>query len=82
MLTGRRLSAHRDRFFSPKLSPQDVKEAISTFKRMDEVVEILKALPSSMILVFRYAVFDTVNIILNSVYILAYDFLSTSYFKL
>ena len=54
MLTGRTLGSHRNRFFSPKLTPQDVKAAIETFKRMDEVIEILQALPTSMILIFRY----------------------------
>ena len=53
MLTGRTLSSHRAMFSSPRLTQQDVKAAIKTFKRMDEVIDILRSLPTSMILVFR-----------------------------
>lgn len=57
MLTGRSLQSHQKMFFSSQLTRLDVKEATNAFNRMDDVVDILKSLPSSMILVFRYILY-------------------------
>ena len=55
MLTGRTLKSHREMFNSSLLTRRDVKAVAGTFMyRMEDVVAILRLLPSSMLLVFRY----------------------------
>ena len=54
MVTGRTLQMHRKMFFSAVPTRQDVLAVKDTFfSRMDDVINILHILPSSMILVFR-----------------------------
>ena len=55
MLTGRTLESHRTMFNSASLNRKDIAAVKDTFyTRMDDVVQILRILPSSMLLVFRY----------------------------
>ena len=54
MLTGRALASHKKLFgLSSTLSQEDWKAVKNTFNRFDEVVAILRLLPTSMILVLR-----------------------------
>jgi aarF domain-containing kinase len=54
MLTGRTFQSHREMFNSATLTRKDVAAVKDTFlTRMDDVVKILRILPSSMLLVFR-----------------------------
>lgn len=54
--TGRTLSTHKNLFFSSIITKQDAKEIVKTMtSRMDEVIKILRILPPSMLLVFRWA---------------------------
>lgn len=54
MVTGRTLRTHKDRFYSSALTKRDVRKITKTFTtHMDDVVNILHALPSAMMIVFR-----------------------------
>eukprot|EP00731_Ephydatia_muelleri_P026264 Em0018g364a len=52
MLTGRALQMNRA-FGTSRLTKDDQAAVMDTFKRFDEVVKILRALPTAMLLVFR-----------------------------
>lgn len=58
MLTGRTLQSHRSLFgiSSSQMTREDWKAVKGTFVKFDEVVEILRALPTSMLLIFRSGV--------------------------
>lgn len=55
MLTGRSLEGHRKTFgaASSALTKEDVKMAVSTFVRFDDVIGILRILPTSMLIAIR-----------------------------
>lgn len=54
IVTGRTLDTHRKMFNSAVLTRQDVLQVKDTFyNRMEDVISILRTLPSSMMLVFR-----------------------------
>ena len=58
ILTGRTLQSHRRLFgiSSSQMTREDWKAVKGTFVKFDEVVEILRALPTSMLLIIRYEV--------------------------
>ena len=54
ILTGRALSSHKQYFgLSSTLTREDWKAVKNTFSRFDEVIGILRVLPTSMLLVLR-----------------------------
>ena len=55
ILTGRTLQSHRRLFgiSSSQMTREDWKAVKGTFVKFDEVVEILRALPTSMLLIIR-----------------------------
>ena len=55
ILTGRSLESHRKMFgaASSALTKEDIKAAVSSFVRFDDVIDILKALPTSMLIAIR-----------------------------
>lgn len=55
MLTSRTLQAHKQLFgtSSSQITPEDWQAMKDVFMRFDEVVHVLKALPTSMLLILR-----------------------------
>ena len=55
MLTSRTLQAHQQLFgtSSSQITPEDWRAVKDTFMRFDAVVHVLKALPTSMLLILR-----------------------------